>query len=194
MFCIVPWHWTTLSYCFFLWIVLFISLVLYCVCLWCTYCYPNWGFSVPFLSCQSITCKDKAQPALPKLVLNFLIIIYVLFSVFCVLFVCKCVLYCCHWVSTQLQLNIYHIISPSYHIIYNICVCVCVYITLNSFSNKKTNSVLRTAPFLVITQWVVVIPYRHLVPSSTARFLTCKNVTSRLSRNIGKELLLLIAQ
>jgi hypothetical protein len=55
-----------------------------------------------------------------KLVLNFFIVMYVLFSVFCVLFVCKCVLYCCHRVSTQLHLNIYHIISYhiiSYHII-----------------------------------------------------------------------------
>jgi hypothetical protein len=40
---------------------------------------------------------------------NFLIVLYVPFSVFCVLFVCKCVLYYCQRVSTQLQLNIYTI-------------------------------------------------------------------------------------
>jgi hypothetical protein len=45
---------------------------------------------------------------------NFLIVMYVPFSVFCVLFVCKCVLSYCHRVSTQLQLNIYHI----YHLIW----------------------------------------------------------------------------
>jgi hypothetical protein len=38
---------------------------------------------------------------------NFLIVMCVPFSVFCVLFVCKCVQYYCHRLSTQLQLNIY---------------------------------------------------------------------------------------
>jgi hypothetical protein len=34
-------------------VVLFIVLVLHCVCFWCTCCYHNWGFSVLFLSCKA---------------------------------------------------------------------------------------------------------------------------------------------
>jgi hypothetical protein len=52
---------------------------------------------------------------------NFLIVMYVPFSVFCVLFVCKCVLYYCHLVSTQLQLNI-HTIS------YLLCFRISIYV------------------------------------------------------------------
>jgi hypothetical protein len=48
----------------------------------------------------------------------YVVLFIVCFVSFCVLFVCKCVLNYCHWVATQLQLNIYHIIP--YHITWHI--------------------------------------------------------------------------
>ena len=43
----------------------------------------------------------------------------VCFASFSVLFVCICVLNCCHRVATQLQLNIYHIISYHVHLVHH---------------------------------------------------------------------------
>jgi hypothetical protein len=55
VFCSVVWHCTALCYCFASVIVLFIVLVLYCVSLYCTCCYPNWGFPCFFLSRKANT-------------------------------------------------------------------------------------------------------------------------------------------
>jgi hypothetical protein len=101
---------------FFLYTSLIIVLLLYWVCLWSTFCYPNCGFSVPFPQfygkCQDITRKDGARSALPKIgnslllyMFNFQIVLYIYikqskttiyiyipFSVFCVFFCVK--VYC----------------------------------------------------------------------------------------------------
>ena len=66
---------------------------------------------------------------------NFIVLFHVLIVLLYVLFVCKCVLYCCHWVSTQLQLNIYHII---YHIISSN-----IYMFMTSYCNKLIHELSR---------------------------------------------------
>jgi hypothetical protein len=129
VFCIVLWHSPTLCYCF----SSVCSFFLYCTVSACDVRAVTLteGFSVPFPKlqdkCQGTTRKDGARPALPKLVLSFLIVMYVPCFVFCVLSVWKCVLYYCHPVSTQLQLNIYHIIYTSRHNIIYICIYTYVY-------------------------------------------------------------------
>jgi hypothetical protein len=114
--------------------------------------------------------------------LSVLIVMYVPFCVFCpivlirALFVWKCVLYCWHWVSTQLQLNIYIQYIP-----YTLHTCVGVSATrqdllgkrlapkweLNSFSAQHINLVTPPKPkkFIIIylswswiTCWPVPVP------------------------------------
>jgi hypothetical protein len=70
-------------------------------------------------------------PGLLLCMFNFLIVMYVPFSVFCVLFVRKCELYCCHWVSIQLRLNV------SYHITYFV----------NDFGMVASAHVIKTITF-----------------------------------------------
>jgi len=69
--------------------------------------YPDWGFSVLFLSCKA---NARVKPAKMGHGLHS----SKLFVLFCVLFACKCVPYYCHRVATQLQLtNMSYIIYQS---------------------------------------------------------------------------------
>ena len=86
------------------------------------------GFLCFFLSCKTNArvkpAKTGHRPHSSKFLccsMYFCVVLCIVcFVSFSVLFVCICVLYYCHRVATQLQLNIYHIISyhiVSYHII-----------------------------------------------------------------------------
>jgi uncharacterized protein YacL len=76
------------------------------------------GFPCFFLSCKANARVKPAKTGHGPHTSKLIVIYFVssLFVLFYVLFVSKFVLYYCHRVSTQLQLNIYRIIS--YHISY----------------------------------------------------------------------------
>jgi hypothetical protein len=95
---------------------------------------------------------------------NCLIVMYVPFSVLCVLFVCKCVLYYCHQMSTQLQSNVYHIIS--YYIIHkNSSVS-------NRFQTFVRNVLVVTSSELPLEPW----RWRHYLPSKHVEFIKLRRI------------------
>ena len=104
--------------------------ILFSSCQLALFGYPDWGFSVLFLSCKAnarvYLAKTGHGPHSSKLGDNFytvsssLILVWplwvripkslpakVLFVSFCVLFVCKCVLYSCHRVFKPVEVNKY---------------------------------------------------------------------------------------
>jgi len=103
----------------------------------------------------------------------------------CVLFVCMCVLYDCHRVATQLQLNIYHIISyhiisyhiTSHHIIYHILVWNAIQhkgkqlpaVAQNSLGNPYVSCTFRVSTTSTFTTLPIYIHFEyrpeHCLPS-----------------------------
>jgi hypothetical protein len=113
--CIVLWHCTTLCYSFFL---ICCTVQFSCIepCLLAMYVLLPWlrvfrAFSSVVRQMSGYNSQRRSTARTSQISFKFFIDMYVPLSVFCVLFVCKCVMYYCYRVSTQLQLNIYHVIS-----------------------------------------------------------------------------------
>jgi len=93
------------------------------VLLLCVYVWLPWlRFFRAFSSVvRHIPGQNPQRRCTARTLSNFCVVVCIVcFVSFSVLFLCICVLYYCHRVATQLQLNIYHIISYhiiSYHII-----------------------------------------------------------------------------
>jgi hypothetical protein len=63
--------------------------------------------------------------------------VFCLIVLFCVLFLCKCVLYYCHRVTTQLQLNMCHILKYLASSVPHAVLCYLKYLCL-SIANMPT--------------------------------------------------------
>jgi hypothetical protein len=103
VFFIVLWHCNTLCYCFSsVYCTVHCSCIVLCLLVMYVLL-PKLRFFRAFSSV--VRQMPGYNSALPKLI-NFLIVMNVPFSVFCVLFACKCVLFYCHRLSTQLQISL----------------------------------------------------------------------------------------
>jgi hypothetical protein len=109
--------------------------------------------------------------------LNFLIVMYVPFSVFWLPFVCKCVLYCCHRVSTQCVLYCCHRVSTKCvlyfcHRVSSQCVLYCCH-------RVSTQCVLYCCP-RVSTKCVLYCCHRV---STQCVLYCCHRVSTQLQLN-----------
>ena len=105
--------------------VLFVSIVLFCVL------FVSIVFYVLFVSIVLFCVLFLSIVLFYVCVDCIFYVLFVSILLFYVLFVCKCVLYYRHRVSTQLQLNIYHIIYPIVSYILRCRECHARYFVLN---------------------------------------------------------------